>query len=271
MDSPRIAGLDIGFSITRATAGIGLWVENRVELKNCHGVDACERIKAAGDYDIVAIDGPLIPECQDVRQVRNVEKVFCRGLFQRRCKPGYSHVRGTGIRLREEASKAADLLSNSTRCSRVTSNFPHVRKGTVVEAFPNAFLGVCLDDNDYTGMPELRRGHKFAWLYQHWERLRLVESLPGLTCNERQVFGEKFRQTNHHEHQPAIICLLTGLLVARSQFIAVGDAHGGWFFLPPWSYWKEWARAAVCTNLRKLNADGAQMQMLQNGCAVSFG
>jgi hypothetical protein len=149
--------------------------------------------------------------------------------------------------------------------TRVTSTFPHVRKGAVIEAFPNAFLGVCLDDDVYARMPKLRRGHKFAWLYDQWKRLRLVESLPALTSEEHQFFGETFQQTNHHEHQAAIICILTGLLVARNEFVAVGDAQGGWFFLPPWSSWKEWARNAVCTNLRQLNADGAQVQKLQNG------
>jgi hypothetical protein len=28
----------------------------------------------------------------------------------------------------------------------------------VIEAFPNAFLGVCLDDEIYVAMPKLRRG-----------------------------------------------------------------------------------------------------------------
>jgi hypothetical protein len=147
--------------------------------------------------------------------------------------------------------------------------FPSRAKG--IEAFPNAFLGVCLDDGVYTGMPKLKRWQKFRWLYEQWKRLRLVESLPGLTLKQRRIFGEKFQQRNHHEHQAAIICILTGLLVARNQFIAVGDAQGGWFFLPPWSCWKEWARDAVCANLRQLNADGVQMQKLQNGRTVSFG
>jgi hypothetical protein len=150
----------------------------------------------------------------------------------------------------------------------VTSIFPHARKGTVVEAFPNAFLGVCLDDDVYTEMPRLRRGQKFAWLYEQWKRLRLVESLPGLTLKERKFFGDKCHQTNHHEHQAAIVCILTGLLVARNQFVAVGDAQGGWFFLPPWSCWKEWAQDAVCANLRRLNADGAQVQKLHSGRAA---
>jgi hypothetical protein len=54
MNSPRIAGLDVGFSSRKPTAGIGLWVDSRLELTNCHGVEACARITAAGNYDIVA-------------------------------------------------------------------------------------------------------------------------------------------------------------------------------------------------------------------------
>jgi hypothetical protein len=57
MDPVRIAGLDVGFSITKPSAGIGVWADNRLELTNCHGVEACAQISAAGDYDIVAIDG----------------------------------------------------------------------------------------------------------------------------------------------------------------------------------------------------------------------
>jgi len=262
MDSPRIAGLDVGFSTTRPTAGIGLWVDNRLELANCHGVEACARVAEAGDFDIVAIDGPVIPEGQDIGQRRSIERVFCRGLFQRRCKPGFSHVIGTGIRLREEAGTAADRLSIVTNSSRVTSIFPHVRRGAVVEAFPNAFLGVCLDDDVYAEMPMLRRGQKFGWLYEQWKMLRLVESLPGLTLKQQQFIGAKFQQTNHHEHQAAIVCILTGLLVARNQFTAIGDAQGGWFFLPPWSCWKAWAQETVCANLRQVNAGGAQVQKL---------
>jgi hypothetical protein len=266
VDSPRIAGLDVGFSCTRPTAGIGVCANDRLELTNCYGIEACARIAAKGDYDIVAIDGPVIPEGQQIRE-RHVERVFCQGLFQRRCKPGLSHVSGTGIRLREEAGNAADLLSNRTTGSRVTSIFPHVRKGTVVEAFQNAFFGVCLDDDVYAEMSKLKRGEKFHWLYEHWKRLRLVDRLPGLTSEEQQFFGEKFQQTEHHEHQAAIVCILTGLLVARNQFVAVRDAQGGWFFLPAWSCWKAWAQDAVCTNLRKFN--DAQVQLVRDGHTVS--
>jgi hypothetical protein len=131
---------------------------------------------------------------------------------------------------------------------------------------------VLFRSNDiYKHMLKLKRGQKFEWLYKQWRDLRIVETLPGLTSKERGCFGEKFQQTNHHEHQAAIICILTGLLVARNEFIAVGDAQGGWFFLPPWSCWKTWARDAVCANIRQLNDKGAQVQMFQNGRVVSFG
>jgi hypothetical protein len=153
--------------------------------------------------------------------------------------------------------------------SRVTSMFPRVRTGAAIEAFPNAFLGVCLDG--YRKIGKLKRGQKFRWLYEQWKCLRFVENLPGLTSKERKIFEEKFQQTAHHEHQAAIVCILTGLLVARNQFVAIGDARGGWFFLPPWPCWKRWAQDAVCTNIRKINADGAQVQQVHNGHTVSPG
>jgi hypothetical protein len=266
--SLRIAGFDVGFSTQRPTAGIGLWFDDQLELVNCHGSEAYKRIAAAGDYDIVAIDGSVIPTGQDIGQKRTVESLFCQGLFQRRCKPGSSHVPGTGIRLREAAGAAADILSQSSTASRAASVFPQVREGHVVEAFPNAFLGVCLDDDVYSQMPKLRRGKKFDWLYEQWKRLQLVESLPGLTSKQRDVIRTTFQQTDHHEHRAALVCILTGLLVARNQFVAVGDVQGGWFFLPPWSCWKAWAQDALRCNLHKLDPNGVRVQTFHNGRMV---
>lgn len=87
----RVAGLDIGFSAVRPTAGIGFFVENRFDLRNCLGLNACEQIVQAGPHDIIAIDGPITPEHQNSER-RNVEQLFCKGLFQRRCKPGILHT-----------------------------------------------------------------------------------------------------------------------------------------------------------------------------------
>ena len=136
-------GIDIGFSTRRPTAGIGFLVGGQLDLENCFGVDACHQLAQGGPYDMVAIDGPVLPSGQNNENVRNVEKVFCKGPFQRRCKPGMSHVRGTAIRLREEAGKAADILSDTTNRSRVNFLFLRARQGQIIEAFPKRFL-VCV-------------------------------------------------------------------------------------------------------------------------------
>jgi len=77
------------------------------------------------------------------------------------------------------------------------------------------------------------------------------------------------------ESQPALtaiffsaLCasaLLTGLLTAHGRFTAIGDVHGGWFFLPPWSCWKKWARNAITSGIRELGQEGADIQLLRVG------
>jgi hypothetical protein len=172
------------------------------------------------------------------------------------------------MRLREQAGKAADILSDTTSLFRVNLSFPQVRQGAIIEAFPNAFLGVCLDDDVYATMPTLRRGEKFGWLYGQWKARALVRHLHGLTAAEKTTLQGRFDEERHHERQAALVCILTALLTARGQFTAVGDTEGGWFFLPPWRCWKEWARDAVVVGIRELNRGGAGIRLLQNGITI---
>jgi hypothetical protein len=260
----KVAGLDIGFSTTRRSAGIGFFDGENVELQNCFGVDACTSLLQFGKYDIIAIDGPIVPLDHDVNKSRSAERLFCRGIFQKRCKPGMSHFPTTGMRLREEAGKAADLLIDALH-NEPHSSFPVVRKGAIIEAFPNAFLGVCLDDETYASMPLLRRGKKFDWLYEQWKSKRLVEKLPGLTAEERHLFQTTFHRTEHHEHRAALVCVLTGLITARGKFTAIGDVQGGWFFLPSWSFWKRWAQGTIISGIQALNQEGAQIELVKCG------
>jgi hypothetical protein len=143
-----------------------------------------------------------------------------------------------------------------------------VRTGAIIEAFPNAFLGVCLENDVYETMPVLRRGKKFEWLYGRWKALALVRCLPGLTSAEQASFQKVFDETTHHEHQATLVCILTALLAARRRFTAVGDEQGGWFFLPPWECWKGWAQDAVVVGIRELNRRGARVQLLRNGVVI---
>ena len=63
------------------------------------GADAWEPILARGPFQVILIDGPILPAGGDACSIRAVERLFSWGLFQSRCKPGSSHVRGTGLRL----------------------------------------------------------------------------------------------------------------------------------------------------------------------------
>jgi len=153
----KVAGLDIGFSTARPSAGIGLFDGRQIKTTHCYGVDVCNLLIGFGRYDIIAIDGPVVPKDYGIAQARPVERLFCRGLFQKRCKPrNVPHRDYWGSS--SPRSNVADLLIDALDDPPDTSLFPRVRKGPIVEAFPKAFLGVCLDDNVFATMPPLRRG-----------------------------------------------------------------------------------------------------------------
>ena len=101
--------------------------------------------------------------------------------------------------LRQAAGGAAKYAAGLTSKSRVTSIFPRVRDGAVVEAFPNAFLGVCLDNEVFTNMPVLSRGEKFDWLYYQWRERHVIKRLRGLNVREQFYLEDTFHRTVHHE------------------------------------------------------------------------
>lgn len=240
----RVAGLDIGPSLKRKTSGLATIVGQKIVLdRRVGGANAYQPILAAGSFQVIAIDGPIIPAGGDARSTRGVERLFASGPFQRRCKPGFSHVTGTGLRLRTAAGLAADRLVAATALLKAAPSFPRVRQGSIVEAFPNAFLGVCLDDRCYAAMRALRRGRKFDWLYDQWVRQGLIAQLH--LPSDAKALPMWFARTSDHEERAALVCALTALLTSGATFTAVGDETAGWFFLPPWHIWQPWARRAV--------------------------
>jgi integral membrane sensor domain MASE1 len=55
------------------------------------------------------------------------------------------------------------------------------------------------------------------------------------------VVWHRLRSETDHELRAALICLLTAGLAARGTAAIIGEAKGGWFWLPPWSLWQSWA------------------------------
>ncbi len=257
----RVAGLDVGLSLTRRTSGIATIIGQDIRVRRERGgAHACAPIFDAGPFQVIAIDGPVVPAGGNVGSTRAVERLFASGCFQRRCKPGFSHVSGTGLQLRTAAGSAADCLTAAANLVDGLPSFPRVRRGNIVEAFPNAFLGVCLDHPCYSAMPALKRGRKFDWLYEQWVRCQLVAQLP-LPAELKELFPRWFAHTSDHEERAALICALTALLTAHGTFTAVGNEAGGWFFLPPWKFWQTWAREAVETGCQRLNTRGAKLRI----------
>jgi hypothetical protein len=146
----HLVGVDIGFSEHRRSNGIAVLRDGK--LIRAERLSVAERDAALRELegvDVVAIDAPLLPCGTAETLPRHCERVFSRGLFQKRCKPGMSHIRGTGQSLREHGRRAAEqlLAPDSFR----PSEHPLERVWldvAIVEAFPNAFLGVVVPDND---------------------------------------------------------------------------------------------------------------------------
>ena len=245
----QLVGLDVGFSTTRATSGVSTLVSTILKVGRATSTATGRRklLESVSTADVVAIDGPLLSVLDG--RIRPCERLFARGGFQHRCKPGFSHVKGTGLQLRNAGLESALQLRGITSCKPLVTPAPLVcSPRNIVEAFPNAFLGVCVSAEQYISMPTLRRGRKFDWLYSEWCRMGTFRLL---TEELAEVLPEDFPShcdRNHdHEERAALICLTTAASVVKGRYTAVGEPLGGYFFLPPWSLWADWARTELDT------------------------
>lgn len=237
-----LLGIDVGYSQTRATTGIAAYRFGQPLRLQCVRFDAAERraaLQDGGHHDAIAIDGPLLPN-PDLSGLRASERILSRGAFARRCKAGFSHF-GEGLKLRHAAAMIASELKP---CSSAGAQ--------VVEAFPNAFLGVMLEDAAYASFPpSIPRGRKsdlfyaraaedgcFARLFDHlgWHDDAFKSSVHGWAQPTTRLA---------HEYRAAIVCVLTAACALAGQTEAIGDVQGGHIHLPPRDLWAPWALDAL--------------------------
>jgi predicted nuclease with RNAse H fold len=192
-------------------------------------------------YDAIAIDGPIVPTTIDSEQlIRRCERLLSKGLFSKRCKPGFSHF-GTGLSLRKAATTIASEMPGYRRHNGVR----------VVEAFPNAFLGVMLDDKTYAAFERIPRGKKSDIFFAQASRDgifdRLFECLRWHDDILREQIAAIARETTRisHEHRAAFVCVLTAACALSEQAAYIGDEVGGSICLPPLYLWADWARAVL--------------------------
>lgn len=246
-----LLGIDVGFSRNRPTTGIAWSSATGFDAAKTH-TDWDRRklhIPPATTFAVIAIDGPLVPLGSPDNLERICERLFIRGAFQTRCKPGLSH-HGYGLDLRRAATETAQqvsfLASPGARPDR------QIRDGvSIVEAFPNAFLGVLIPDACFDG-PAAGKRKKFDWLYEHAIRQGTFEAVMNAIGWENPNLLTKILSERDHEKRAAWICLLTAACAASGEAEVVGDAGSGWFWLPPLKLWAPWATEALTQNSRQL-------------------
>lgn len=251
----HLVGVDIGFSRRRRSNGIAIVRDGiliRAERMSVAERDAA--LHALTEVDMVAIDAPLLPRGTADTLPRHCERVFSRGPFQKRCKPGMSHVQGTGQLLREHGRLAAEqLLARGSFCpstrplKRVWPNAP------IVEAFPNAFLGVVLPDDDYVTATSIKRGGKFDWLYARWIDRALFPRVVS-AANLPEEISTRCVAEKDHDIRAALVCLLTAAFAANGNAVTVGHDVDGYFFLPPMDLWARWAKNSLAASQLRLPA-----------------
>ena len=253
---PDLIGIDVGFSATRRTTGVAALGHGGLPLTHLHRNQLEQRLREPNvTFMAAAVDGPVLAADDD--QLRACEHLFCFGLFGRRCRPGLSH-RGAGIQFRTAGSEVAGQVFAHTSNANLCVAFLRVLPCNVVEAFPNAFLAVCLPEEVHAKTPRLRRGQRSDWLYERWvEQGTLKEVLAAIDLAWPEGAAQCFCGVTNHDERAAVICLLTAAVVASGSYVAVGEQVGGYFFLPPWKLWEAWAKIEL--DLQRCRLEGVEV------------
>lgn len=259
-----VLGIDVGYSDAGRTTGLCAltWDEDALTWQAAvtgTGDDVRTEVlrqllEKVDHVMAVAIDGPLRPGLVCVRQYRCAESLLARGMFQRRGKPGASHF-GVGWDLHCAATAIAKLVRS------VVAVRPGPHHESMVEAFPNAFLGVLHADDGFPLSVEARR----RWtdvLYARAPVRQALEHLLRDVAGGRAITADwNFAGSSQgalHEKRSALVCALTALCVAANRAVAVGATADGFIYLPPRSAWSGWAEAALRDNVEAVRADHAR-------------
>jgi hypothetical protein len=157
-----------------------------------------------------------------------------------------------GLELRQASSDAFTQFS-SILANAVSLNGATVRRvGPMVEAFPNAFLGVLMPEEELALAPKFKRGRRFDWLYEQVVTTGRLESLLSKGLNLPEVVWQRLRSETDHELRAALVCLFTAALAEKGTATIIGETEGGWFWLPPWSLWHPWAKEGLETATNRM-------------------
>ena len=89
-----VAGIDVGLTLIDPTSGVCRTGPSGEVIKHTYIDQLSRRVALGSDliYAVLAIDASVLPGVQLNYLARPCEKVFVWRAFQKRCKPGESHV-----------------------------------------------------------------------------------------------------------------------------------------------------------------------------------
>jgi hypothetical protein len=238
----KLMGVDVGYSSTHPTTGIACLDGDQLCLGRAGTTWESRDAQIPNGFQpsVIALDGPLLPQGADQRIRRLCESVFIHAPFHKRCKPGLSHW-GLGLELRRASAEACAQFSRALAPSALEKRNTVCCDGPIVEAFPNAFLGVLMPEVELLSAPKLKRGRRFDWLYEQLVTTGRLESVLSKKLDMPDEFWLRLRSEKDHELRASLICLLTAAIAAQGTAAIIGEAAGGWFWLPPWPLWQPWA------------------------------
>jgi hypothetical protein len=242
----NLMGIDVGFSKTRQTTGIACLEGDHLSLERAGTSWESRKAKIPDGFQasVIAIDGPLLPLDAHPEVRRHVESVFNRAPFHNRCKPGLSH-HGVGLELRQASRDASTQFGRLLAHSVLANGASVCREGPIVEAFPNAFLGLVTPEVELLAAPKFKRGRRFDWLYEQTVATGRLESLLSKGLELPDEVWHRLRLEKNHELRAALICLLTAALAGKGAAAIIGETEGGWFWLPPLVLWEPWAKEGL--------------------------
>jgi hypothetical protein len=252
----NLLGVDVGFAASSLTTGLAWRIGNRIGAIKTGTTWQSRRdsLPIGATFSIAALDAPILP-VHEAEPHRGCESIFYGGTFWNRCRPGLSHY-GRGLDLRKAGAQAASQFATVLSGTRLLRDLEVQRDSALIEAFPNAFLGVLLPEEVYEQCDRRPHEHKSDWMFRKAvERGILADLLAELGWSDARTSAQFLNQAGpdgDHDIRAALVCLLTAGFAALETAVVVGDANHGWFWLAPTKFWQQWASIALGRQIQKL-------------------
>lgn len=243
-------GIDVGFSATKASSAVCrldwdaariIWTIRRFRAVPAERKATITEVTGNAPLAAAAFDGPLRAGFDVIGRYRVAERMLTRRLRPKIGKPGQANA-PIGKLLNAAANECARIVLSTCHLAPAT-HAERIDGKAVVEAFPNAFLGVMLPD---PATVTARRNDRSDVFFRHLAASGTLDALAQHLLPGRSL-GAPFDSVVNHDDRAALVCALTALAVTAGDYTAVGDADG-WIILPPRRFVQEWARRDLDTN-----------------------